>query len=110
LAAAPWTWYLGLGDPRSGGLLLLGLIGGFVTALVTVFKPSWAPYTTPVYAACEGLVLGGVSVVAESRYPGIASRAIFLTFGTLGALLLAYRSGLIRAAEQFKLGGFAGSG
>jgi uncharacterized YccA/Bax inhibitor family protein len=110
LAAASWTWNLGIGDPRAGGLLLLGLIGGFVTALVTVFKQSFAPFTTPVYAACEGLALGGISVVAESRYPGIASQAIFLTFGTLGALLLAYRSGLIRATEKFKLGVFAATG
>jgi uncharacterized YccA/Bax inhibitor family protein len=110
IATATWTWNLGLGDPRAGGLLLLGLIGGFVTALVTVFKQSFAPFTTPVYAACEGLVLGGVSVVAESRYPGIASQAIFLTFGTLGALLLAYRSGVIRATEKFKLGIFAATG
>ena len=43
LAAASWTWNLGIGDPRVGGLLLLGLIGGFVTALVTVFKQSFAP-------------------------------------------------------------------
>lgn len=110
LATAAWTWNLGFGDPRTGGLLMLGLIGGLVTALVTVFKQSWAPLTTPVYAACEGLVLGGVSAAAESRYPGIASQAIFLTFGTLGALLLAYRSGLIRATEKFKLGIFAATG
>ncbi len=110
LAAATWTWNLGFSDPRAGGLLMLGLIGGLVTALVTVFKQSWAPFTTPVYAACEGLVLGGVSVVAESRFPGIASQAIFLTFGTLGALLLAYRSGFIRATEKFKLGIFAATG
>jgi uncharacterized YccA/Bax inhibitor family protein len=33
-----------------------------------------------------------------------------LTFGTLAALLLAYRSGLIRATENFKLGVFAATG
>ena len=33
-----------------------------------------------------------------------------MTFGTLGALLLAYRSGLIRATENFKLGVFAATG
>ena len=35
---------------------------------------------------------------------------MFLTFGTLGALLLAYRSGLIKATENFKLGVFAATG
>lgn len=110
LLTASWTWNLGLADPRVGGLLMLGVIGGFVTALVTVFKQSWAPFTTPAYAAFEGLALGGISAAFESRYPGIASQAIFLTFGTLGALLLAYHSGLVRATEKFKLGVFAATG
>jgi uncharacterized YccA/Bax inhibitor family protein len=110
LCTATWTWNMGLEDPRVGGLLVLGVIGGFVTALVTVFKKTWAPTTTPVYAAFEGLFLGAVSAAADARYPGVASQAIFLTFGTLGALLLAYRSGLIRATENFKLGVFAATG
>jgi uncharacterized YccA/Bax inhibitor family protein len=109
-AAATWTWNMGFDDPRTGGLLMLGLIGGVVTALVTVFKQTAAPFTTPVYAACQGLALGGISAAAESKFPGIASQAIFLTFATLGALLLAYRSGVIRATEKFKLGVFAATG
>lgn len=110
LVAAAWTWSLGPGDPRAAGLMILGLIGGLVTALVTVFKQAWAPYTTPAYAALEGLALGGVSASFEARYPGIAGQAVFLTFGTLGSLLLAYRSGWIRATENFKLGVFAATG
>ncbi len=87
-----------------------GLIGGFIVALVTVFKQTWAPYTTPLYAGLEGLALGGISFLFEQMYPGIVAQAVFLTFGTLGALLLAYRSGLIRATENFKLGVFAATG
>nr|MDP9323819.1 Bax inhibitor-1/YccA family protein [Acidobacteriota bacterium] len=89
---------------------LISVIAGFIVAMVTVFKQSWAPYTTPVYAAVEGVALGGISVVFEARYPGIVSQAVFLTFGTLGALLLAYRSGLIKATENFKLGVVAATG
>lgn len=110
LAAATWTWNLPLGDPRVGVWMMAGVIGGFATALVTVFRKTWAPYTTPAYAALEGLALGGISAVFESRYPGIASQAVFLTFGTLGALLLAYRSGWIRPTENFKLGITAATG
>jgi uncharacterized YccA/Bax inhibitor family protein len=106
-ATATWTWNLG---PDSAGLMLLGIVGGLVTALATVFKNTWAPYTTPAYGAFEGLALGGISAAFESRYPGIASQAVFLTFGTLGSLLLAYRSGWIRATENFKLGVFAATG
>ena len=39
------------------------------------------------------LVLGGISAIFEAQYPGIAIQAIGLTFGTLGVLLFAYKSG-----------------
>jgi len=115
---ATWTWNLASGGPMAteynpaaaAPWTMVGVIGGFIVAMVTVFKKEWAPATAPAYAALEGLALGGISVAFESRYPGIASQAIFLTFGTLGALLLAYRSGLIKATENFKLGVFAATG
>jgi len=79
-------------------------------AIATVFKKTWAPVTTPAYAVLEGLALGGISLGFEARYPGLVSQAVFLTFGTLGALLMAYRSGLVKATENFKLGIFAATG
>ncbi|GIS56810.1 MAG: hypothetical protein CM1200mP1_07480 [Candidatus Neomarinimicrobiota bacterium] len=48
--------------------------------------------------------MGGISKFFETMYPGIVTQAVMLTFGTLAALLLAYRSGLIKATENFKLG------
>ena len=108
LAAAAFVWNQ---DVRTGSLwILLGLIGGFITALVTIFKKVWAPFTTPLYAAFEGLMLGGISAIYEAQYPGIVINAVALTFGTMAALLLAYRSGLVRATENFKLGIFAATG
>ena len=58
----------------------------------------------------EGLFIGGVSAIFEQRFPGIVMQAVGLTFGTLAALLVAYRSGLIRATENFKLGVVAATG
>ena len=104
---ATYTWGQG---PAASGYILVGALGGMVVALVTVFKKNWAPVTAPIYAALEGLALGGISVLFESRYPGIVSQAIFLTFGTLAALLIAYRSGWIQATENFKLGVAAATG
>ena len=110
LVAAMYVW----GQGAQGQLPMFwvwgGVIGGFIVALATTFKPVWAPYTTPLYAALEGVALGGISYVFEQTYPGIVAQAVFLTFGTLGALLFAYRSGLIRATENFKLGVFAATG
>ena len=108
--AAGWTWTLGVRDPRVPMVTMVGLIGGFACAMVTVFKKEWAPLTTPVYAALEGLALGGISLGFEARYPGLVSQAVFLTFGTLGALLIAYRSGLVKPTENFKLGIVAATG
>ena len=66
--------------------------------------------TAPLYALAEGLFLGGVSSLFEARFPGIVMQAVLLTFGTLFALLMAYRSGLVRATENFKLGVVAATG
>src|SRR6185369_13675774 len=110
LVAATYTWNLGIRDPRVPVFMMVGIIGGLVVAMATVFKQTWAPVTTPLYAALEGLALGGISATFEARYPGLVSQAVFLTFGTLGALLMAYRSGLIKPTENFKLGVFAATG
>ena len=110
MVAASYVWNRGAEDPALGAFVIVGAIAGLVVAMVTVFKQTWAPYTTPLYAGLEGLALGGISVVFEAQYPGIVSQAVFLTFGTLGALLFAYRSGLIKATENFKLGVVAATG
>lgn len=90
--------------------MLIGGLGGFALAMVTIFKKTWAPVTAPAYALVEGLFLGAISSVFEARYPGIVMQAVMLTFGTLFALLFAYRSGLIKATENFKLGVAAATG
>jgi uncharacterized YccA/Bax inhibitor family protein len=111
MITATYTWNgAATGNPTIGPLVIGSMVGGFIVAIVTVFKQTWAPYTTPLYAALEGIVLGAISAIFELRYPGIVSQAVFLTFGTLAALLLAYRSGLIKATENFKLGIVAATG
>lgn len=91
-------------------ILIVCGIGGFITAIVTVFKKQWAPITVPIYAILEGGLLGGVSFMYNSMYNGIVTDAIFLTVGILLSLLFAYRSGLIKTTENFKLGIFAATG
>ena len=105
MATASYTWV----NP-SPGLMMFGMFGGFILAIVTVFKKTWAPYTVSGYALLKGLALGGISRFFEMQYPGIVSQAVFLTFGILAALLLAYKSGLIKPTENFKLGVVAATG
>ena len=78
-----------------------GAIGGLVLAFATIFKKEWAPVTAPLYALVEGLFLGSISAIYNARFDGIVFQAILLTFGILFALLFAYRSGLIKATENF---------
>tara|TARA_B100001758_G_scaffold247942_1_gene268807 strand:+ start:8335 stop:9066 length:732 start_codon:yes stop_codon:yes gene_type:complete len=88
--------------------MILGFIGGFIIAIVTIFKKEWSPITVPIYALLEGLALGGVSVIyADAFEPGIIPQAVILTLGILFALLFAYKSRIIKATENFKLGVFA---
>jgi uncharacterized YccA/Bax inhibitor family protein len=75
-----------------------------------VFKKEWSGVTAPLYALAEGFVVGGISAIFEAMYPGIVIQAVMLTFGTLAALLMAYKSGLIKATENFKLGVVAATG
>ncbi|MGH8061944.1 MAG: Bax inhibitor-1/YccA family protein, partial [Pseudoxanthomonas sp.] len=96
--------------PGVVGYMLGGAIGGFILAMVTVFKKTWAPVTAPLYALVEGFFLGSISAMYELRFDGIVFQAVLLTFGTLFALLMAYRSGLIKATENFKLGVVAATG
>ena len=90
--------------------IAIGGIGGFIVALVTIFKKEWAPITVPLYAMLEGLMLGGVSYMYGQMYEGIVFNAIMLTISILICLLFAYRSGIIQATENFKLGVFAATG
>ena len=105
MTAAYFTW-----TNPSPPIMIGGAIGGLVIALVTIFKKTWAPFTVPIYAILEGLFLGGISRFFEDSFPGIASQAIFLTLGILGALLLAYKSKIIKPTENFKLGIAAATG
>jgi uncharacterized YccA/Bax inhibitor family protein len=110
VACASFTWTQALSGQPVGHFVLGGAIGGLVLALVTIFKKEWAPVTTPLYAALEGLFLGAVSAIYEAQYPGLPMNAVGLTFGCLAVLLAAYSSGLIRPSENFKLGIVAATG
>ena len=79
-------------------------------ALVTVFKKHWSPITAPIYALLEGFALGGISAMFERSYPGIATQAVMLTFGVIFILLLAYKTGIVKATRGFKLGVMAATG
>ena len=92
------------------GLFFLGLIGGLITSLVTIFAPRVSPFTAPLYAAFEGLFLGVLSAFFESRYPGIVTQAVGMTIAALAVMLFVYATGIIRPTAKVKAGIVAATG
>jgi uncharacterized YccA/Bax inhibitor family protein len=113
LITAIYTWGRFYSTGNAAAIMPLvwtGAIGGLVMCLVTVFKKEWAGVTAPIYALLQGFLVGGLSAIYEASFPGIVIQAVGLTFGTLACLLMAYKSGLIKATENFKLGVVAATG
>ena len=85
-------------------LMIPAAILGFILALVTIFRsPAKAGSTAPLYALSQGIFLGGITMIFENQFPGIAIQAIGLTFGILASLLFCYKSGIIKPTENFRL-------
>lgn len=102
---AGWVWsrFFATGDTAAVMPYVLGgVIGGLIFGLVTPFKPNWASVTAPLYAICEGFALGGISAIFELRYPGLVIQAVGLTLAVAFAMLLLYRSGIIKVTDRFK--------
>ncbi len=110
-ATALWAWN-GMADGRlAGGALLLSGLGGFVFAMVTIFRPTASPWTAPIYAALEGVFLGALSQVIQMQYQekypqygGIALQAVSLTVGVLFVMLFLYGARIIRVTDKLRMG------
>ena len=106
LAAATYTWSQATAGATSTayGLLTVGGIGGFLVAMLTIFRPQSSPITAPIYAGLEGLVLGAISAVFETSYPGIVIQAFGLTIGVLAIMLVLYGTGLVAPPRSSRSG------
>lgn len=116
IATAIFTWnkfFAAIAiNPESGAAavmpwLVVGGIGGLITAIVTSFRPQSSGISAPIYAIFEGLLLGGISAIFESMYPGIVMRAVALTLAVFLAMLFLYRSGIIKVTKKLQMGIFA---
>ena len=108
LIGATMTWYQPAGSVN--GWMMLGVFGGLIAALVTIFKKEWAPISAPIYAFLEGLFLGGISSIYASAYNGIVINAVALTFGVMAIMLFLYRTEIIKVTKKFQTGLMAATG
>lgn len=111
IASAVYPWSLvsefGLLKMQTVSTIMwTGLIGGFVLAMVIVFKPKWAQYIAPAYAIAEGLLLGALSAVVNYQFaannPGLVMQAVGLTFGVAIAMFLLYNFRIIKVTQKVR--------
>lgn len=82
---------------------------GFFAALALVFIICFAPknkflmVTTSLYALCEGLLLGYISALANTYYPGVASQAAIGTFFALFGMFILYKFNIIKCTDKFRM-------
>ena len=84
------------------GVLVLSAIVGIVLTLVTCFKPTAAPFTTPGYAVFEGAFLGIISAQFERMYFGISAIAVGITLATMLIMLFLWRARIIVVTERVR--------
>jgi uncharacterized YccA/Bax inhibitor family protein len=103
MGSSAYTWWQLAGDPAAAPTYIMGgLIGGLVLAMITIFKPTLAPWTAPLYAAVEGLALGALSMVMNAAYAGLPMMAVTLTFGVFVAMLALYAFRIIRVTQRMR--------
>ncbi|MCJ7827211.1 MAG: Bax inhibitor-1/YccA family protein [Demequinaceae bacterium] len=96
-ATAAVTWLVA---PQ---LFWVGLIVGFVLALIIIFRKKINPGLIVTYAIAEGVFLGGLSAILEDQegMQGIALQALLATGITAAVCLWLYRSGRVRVTAGF---------
>ena len=106
MATAVFSWNSFFGGKDVTSYMWIGAIGGLITALVIIFKQTWAPYLAPAYALFEGLFVGSISAIYQNAFgaaaPSIIMQAVLLTFGTVIAMYLLFTFRIIKATEKFK--------
>ena len=110
-ASFTWTQVVGGNTGIIMPALLVGGLGGFITALIVSFKPATAPITAPIYAVLEGLLLGAISamygmpragVEGVQSYAGIPQQAVLLTFAVALGVFTLYRMNILKATAGFR--------
>jgi uncharacterized YccA/Bax inhibitor family protein len=81
-------------------LTIPGAIAGLVLGLVNSFKREPSPALILLYAAAEGLFIGGISSFFELQWPGIVVQATLGTVAVFAVTLALFANGKIRASKR----------
>ena len=90
-------------------VLLAALLAmGFLFA--TVFRPKWGPATAPLYAVCEGAVLGAISAFYNQMYSGIVVQAVLATLSVVLVMFVLYVTRIVKVTPKYVLITLAATG
>ena len=101
-ASAMVIWWMTFNGLNPLAPAIGGAIVGLILVVISAFKPQYSPYLAPGYALFEGVFIGGVSAIFETRYPGIVIQAVGATFVTFAVCLGLYKFKIVQVTEQFK--------
>ena len=96
VAAAGVTWFFGLAS-----LAFPAMFVGLGLGLWATFGKIVRPAVMIAYAVAQGVFIGGLSMIFEAMYPGIAQTAVLGTLATAGAMFAAYRFGWVKVNARF---------
>jgi len=83
-------------------LSIVGIIVGFICAIVVAFKPALARILGPIYAIGEGVFLGSISRAYNELYEGIVVQAVGATLAVFAVMLFLYKSRIIKVTDRFR--------
>ncbi|MFJ9834632.1 Bax inhibitor-1/YccA family protein [Streptomyces sp. NPDC101169] len=104
---AALAWVLLPVSTTSYGLAFGAAIIAMVLALVQSFKRTPSPALILGYAAFEGVFLGVISEMYNSRWSGAPFQAVLGTMAVSAATLLVYKAGWIRVTARYARIGMA---
>jgi uncharacterized YccA/Bax inhibitor family protein len=110
MASAAFAWMQVENESATAGLMIGSFAGGVICFFLTVFNPTRAAWTAPLYSACQGVLLGVLSRYADAKYPGVAAQAVALTGGVTFMMLFLYVTGIIKVTGQLATGIVAATG
>ena len=100
-AIISWNWAaLGFMD-RVYSIAMVGSIAGFILALFICFNPKTAPFLSPLYAVCEGALLGGFSAILEMQIKGIVVQSVAATFLVALIMFVLFKTKVIQVTNKF---------
>ena len=106
------NYFLFMSNPTLGmGLMFVGMIGGLILGLVIAFKQMTSPVAILIYAALQGLLVGGLSALLgtmlsiqlndASAGTSLVTQAVIGTVAVFGVMLALYKYRIIKVTDGF---------